>query len=705
MLTVYHHKNETRVLFLHHEGDKFSSRCSYIFIGRKIKLHREEILQRLMSHFFISMVGSFLLLLRCKIVFPLLHISFKLQKEKNNIPLIRGLALCNKNVTIWKQYFNVFTFTLHTNSTELYIAYKAVYYIINFIKIFDRMNVFSILVGLLEILGALGIFLYGMKLMSDSLQKIAGNKMRNILSRMTSKPFNGILTGAFATTVIQSSSATIVMVVSFVNAGLLSLAGAVAVIMGANIGTTITAWVISLLGLKFSMADLAIPLVAIAIPFIFSKHSKRKSIGELIIGFSLLFLGIEFMKAAMPDINQYPHVLEFIAQYSNYGYGSILLFVLIGTVLTLVMQSSSATMAITLVMCSQGWISFEVGAAMVLGENIGTTITANLAAMVANNSAKKAALSHLVFNIIGVIWMLIVFYPFTKLIAYITVQMEGTSPFVDALAIPVALSLFHSIFNIINTSLLVWFIPGIIKIVNMIIKPAKEEDESFRLQYIPSGLMNTSELDIQSAKQEIETFSERVLRMYSFLPELDKTKNENEYQKIFERTAKYEDITDRMEIEIARFLTKISEGELSNEGSQKISSMLRIIDNLESIGDSIYQMAILKQNQKTQNVTLDNDCRSYLDKMYGMVGKALEIMNTNLHKDYKNITLDDANEAEKEINALRDSLRSHHLESIKAGAYSYQVGTIYSGMYALYEKIGDFVINVSEAATNTKKLG
>ena len=567
------------------------------------------------------------------------------------------------------------------------------------------MNVFSILVGLLEILGALGIFLYGMKLMSDSLQKIAGNKMRNILSRMTSKPFNGILTGAFATTVIQSSSATIVMVVSFVNAGLLSLAGAVAVIMGANIGTTITAWVISLLGLKFSMADLAIPLVAIAIPFIFSKHSKRKSIGELIIGFSLLFLGIEFMKAAMPDINQYPHVLEFIAQYSNYGYGSILLFVLIGTILTLVMQSSSATMAITLVMCSQGWISFEVGAAMVLGENIGTTITANLAAMVANNSAKKAALSHLVFNIIGVIWMLIVFYPFTKLIAYITVQMEGTSPFVDALAIPVALSLFHSIFNIINTSLLVWFIPGIIKIVNMIIKPAKEEDESFRLQYIPSGLMNTSELDIQSAKQEIETFSERVLRMYSFLPELDKTKNENEYQKIFERTAKYEDITDRMEIEIARFLTKISEGELSNEGSQKISSMLRIIDNLESIGDSIYQMAILKQNQKTQNVSLDNDCRGYLDNMYDMVGKALEIMNTNLHKDYKNITLDDANEAEKEINALRDSLRSHHLESIKAGAYSYQVGTVYSGMYALYEKIGDFVINVSEAATNTKKLG
>jgi phosphate:Na+ symporter len=565
------------------------------------------------------------------------------------------------------------------------------------------MNVFSILTGLLEILGSLGIFLYGMKLMSESLQKLAGNKMRNILSRMTSKPFNGILTGAFATTVIQSSSATIVMVVSFVNAGLLSLAGAIAIIMGANIGTTATAWVISLLGLKFSMADLAIPLVAIAIPFIFSKHSKRKSIGELIIGFSLLFLGIEFMKNAMPDINQYPEVLKFISQYSDYGYASILLFVLVGTVLTLVMQSSSATMAITLVMCSQGWISFEVGAAMVLGENIGTTITANLAAMVANNSAKKAALSHMVFNVIGVIWMLIVFYPFTKLIAYITVQMEGTSPFVDALAIPVALSLFHSIFNIINTFALVWFIPLIIKIVNFIIKSNSEEDESFRLQYIPSGLMNTSELDIQSAKQEIETFSERVLRMYSFLPELDTIKNENEYQKLFERTAKYEDITDHMEIEIARFLTKISEGDLSNEGSQRISSMLRIIDNLESIGDSIYQMAILKQNQKTQNVVLDKDCTAQLNNMYELVGKALNVMNDNLHKDYSNVNLDEAYAVEKEINSLRDKLRSHHLESIKAGAYSYQIGTVYSGMYALYEKTGDFVINVSEAINNTKK--
>ena len=558
------------------------------------------------------------------------------------------------------------------------------------------MNVFSILVGLLEILGALGIFLYGMKLMSDSLQKIAGNKMRNILSRMTSKPFNGILTGAFATTVIQSSSATIVMVVSFVNAGLLSLAGAVAVIMGANIGTTITAWVISLLGLKFSMADLAIPLVAIAIPFIFSKHSKRKSIGELIIGFSLLFLGIEFMKAAMPDINQYPHVLEFIAQYSDYGYGSILLFVLIGTILTLVMQSSSATMAITLVMCSQGWISFEVGAAMVLGENIGTTITANLAAAVANRTAKRAALSHMVFNVIGVIWMLIVFYPFLKLVAYITVITEGVSPYLSAAAIPVALSTFHSLFNITNTLAMVWFIPQIIRIVTYLIKPDSEETENFRLRYIPATFVSTSELDIETAKQEIEVFGDRLVKMFGFLKDLDNSKGE-EYDKVLARIAKYEDITDNMEIEIARYLTHISESEISTQGSERISSMLRIIDNLESIGDSIYQLSLMKQNQRDNKVVLDNQLTVKLSTMYDMVEKSLNIMNSNLHGEYSKIDIDTAENMEYEINHYRDTLRSEHLEAIKSGSYNYEIGTAYSGIYALYEKTADFVINVSEA--------
>ena len=555
----------------------------------------------------------------------------------------------------------------------------------------------NIVVNLLITLGSLGIFLYGMKLMSEALQKIAGNKMRNILSRMTSKPLNGILTGALVTTVIQSSSATTVMVVSFVNAGLLSLAGSIAVIMGANIGTTATAWIISLLGLKFSMAELAIPIVAFAIPFIFSKHSKRKSIGEFIIGFSLLFMGIEFMKDSIPDINNYPEILHFIAQYSDMGYGSILLFVLIGTILTLIVQSSSATMAITLLMCSQGWIGFEVGAAMVLGENIGTTITANIAATVANNAAKRTALSHLVFNVIGVIWMLVVFYPFLNLVAYITESAEGVSPFVSAAAIPVALSLFHSMFNIINTSILAWFIPQIIKIVTSIIKVNPEENENFRLRYIPSTIVNTGELDIQTAKKEIEVFSERIIRMFGFLKDLDNTQKSEEYEKMMGRIAKYEDITDNMEVEIAKFLTKISEGELSLKGSQRVSAMLKIIDNMESIADSIYQISIHKNNIRENKVQLDKNLTTNLDTMYNMVNKALEAMNNNLCGEYDKVDLNTSAEIEKEINQYRDQLRASHLEAIKAGNYNYQTGMAYSGIYALYEKTADFIINVSEA--------
>lgn len=555
----------------------------------------------------------------------------------------------------------------------------------------------NIVVNLLITLGSLGIFLYGMKLMSEALQKIAGDKMRNILSRMTSKPLNGILTGALVTTVIQSSSATTVMVVSFVNAGLLSLAGSIAVIMGANIGTTATAWIISLLGLKFSMAELAIPIVAFAIPFIFSKHSKRKSIGEFIIGFSLLFLGIEFMKDSIPDINNHPEILQFIAQYSDMGYGSVLLFVLIGTILTLIVQSSSATMAITLLMCSQGWISFEVGAAMVLGENIGTTITANIAATVANNTAKRAALSHLVFNVIGVIWMLIVFYPFLNLVAYITESAEGVSPFVSAAAIPVALSLFHSMFNIINTSVLAWFIPLIIKIVTSVIKVNPEENENFRLHYIPSSIVNTGELDIQTAKKEIEVFSERIIRMFGFLKDLDKTTKSEEYEKLMGRIAKYEDITDNMEVEIAKFLTKISEGELSLKGSQRVSAMLKIIDNMESIADSIYQISIHKNNIRENKIVLDKSLTSNLDTMYNMVNKALEAMNNNICDEYDKVDLGTSVKIEKEINQYRDQLRASHLEAIKAGSYNYQTGMAYSGIYALYEKTADFIINVSEA--------
>ena len=554
---------------------------------------------------------------------------------------------------------------------------------------------------LLKLLGSLAMFLYGMKIMSEGLQKFAGDRLRSVLTAMTTNRVTGVLTGVLITALIQSSSATTVMVVSFVNAGLLSLSQSIGVIMGANIGTTVTAWIISALGFKVDMAAMSLPLLAVGVPLLFSGKSSRKSIGEFIFGFSFLFMGLSLLKANAPDLGKNPEMLSFVQNYTDMGFASVILFVLIGTVLTMIVQASAATMAITLLMCSQGWISFEVGAAMVLGENIGTTITANLAAAVANRTAKRAALSHLVFNVIGVIWMLIVFYPFLKLVAYITVMAEGVSPYISAAAIPVALSTFHSLFNITNTLVMVWFIPQIIKIVTYLIKPDTEESENFRLRYIPSTLVNTSELDIETAKQEIEVFGDRLVKMFGFLNDLDNSKGE-EYDKIMARIAKYEDITDNMEIEIAKYLTHISESEISSQGSERISSMLRIIDNLESIGDSIYQLSLMKHNQRENKVILDELLTSKLSTIHDMVKKSLDVMNSNLHTEYSKIDLDTAENMENEINQYRDTLRSEHLEAIKSGYYNYETGTAYSGIYALYEKTADFVINVSEAVNKNK---
>ena len=461
----------------------------------------------------------------------------------------------------------------------------------------------------LELIGALGLFLYGMKVMSDALQKLAGDKMRGILSKMTSNRLSGVITGVGITTLIQSSSATTVMVVSFVNAGLLKLSGAIAVIMGANIGTTVTAWIISLLGFEFSTTLIVFPLIAVATPLLFIK--KRKSLGEFFVGFALLFMGLEALKNGVPDFTQpeYAEVLNFIGSLSNYGYLSILLFVLIGTILTVIVQSSSAMMAVTLVMCSQGLIGFEVAAALVLGENIGTTITANMAALMANATAKRAARAHLVFNLIGVCWILILFKPFLFFISKFMLATKGIDPMQSAAAIPVALSCFHSFFNLLNTSVLVWFIPSIEKLVNKMV-PANDEEE-FRLKFIPTGLMSASELSIEPAKKEIEAFSKRVVRMYEFIPDLFVEKDDKKFDYLMQRTKKYEEITDRMEVEIANYLTKVSENELSLGASQEISSMLRIVDNLESIGDSCYQLSLAIESKKKQNIWGINLIKEY----------------------------------------------------------------------------------------------
>lgn len=572
------------------------------------------------------------------------------------------------------------------------------------------MNVFFIIVNFI---GALAVFLFAMKLMSDSLQQIAGNGMRSILGKITNNPVRGILTGAGVTVAVQSSSATTVMVVSFVNAGLLSLAGAVAVIMGANIGTTITAWIITLFGLGESASAFSLPMLlgVISLALMFSKRDKVQSTGNFVMGLAILLLSMGLLQAAMPNLEEYPRFLEAIASMSQWGFGSVLLFVLIGAALTCLVQASAAMMAITLVMCYNGWIGFDMAVALVMGQNIGTTITANLAAMVANAAGKKAARAHLVFNVVGVILTLIVFRPVLNLIALITTGMVHADPYAavgaanySPEAIPMALSIFHTFFNVVNTIILAWFIPQIIKIVNWMVptKDADAEDE-YRLRYIPGNWMKTSELNIESAKMEIEDFSKRVLRMYNFLPGLRTAQSEEEFNNIVARVEKYEGITDRMETEIAQYLTHVSAGSMSTASSQRVSAMLRVVDNLESIGDAVYQIAVTRKNKREDAVHFSQDLNDNLEQMTQLVQRALEVMDANLKGKYEEADLTAAYEAEDAINRYRDQLRAQHLDALKNNTYDYAIGTAYSGLYALYEKLGDYVINVSEAVKGEKR--
>ncbi len=573
----------------------------------------------------------------------------------------------------------------------------------------DLQNIFLVI---LNLAGALAVFLFAMKLMSEGLQKIAGSKMRSVLRHITGNPVSGILTGTAVTAAIQSSSATTVMVVSFVNAGLLSLAGAVAVIMGANIGTTVTAWIITLFGLGDIGGGFSLPmlLAAVSLFFIFSGRDRMKSIGQTVIGLALLLVGMELLQKPLSNLDQYPEFLQALSTLSNYGFWSILIFVAIGAILTCVVQASAAMMAITLVMCYNGWIGFDVAVALVMGQNIGTTITANLAALVANAAGKKAARAHLVFNVVGVLITLIVFSPLMRFIAYLTQNMTGCSPYApidDPLynreSVPLAISLFHTIFNVGNTIILAFFIPQILKIVNWMVKTKEEDSEDeFRLTYISGKWLSTAELNLQSAKSEIEEFSKRVLRMYTFLPSLRTAKNDEEFNSIMERIVKYENITDRMEMEISQFLTKVGSGDVSQHASERISSMLRIIDNLESIGDTIYQIAMTRQTKREDAVHFDAGLNANLEEMRALVQKALDVMDSNLH-DYDHVDLDAAYAAEHAINAERDRLRAQHLDALKLGVYDYAIGNAYSSLYALYEKLGDYVINVSEAIDSSRK--
>ena len=563
-------------------------------------------------------------------------------------------------------------------------------------------TVFSIL----TLLGSLGLFLYGMTLMSEALQKVAGDKLRNILAAMTSNSLSRILTGLFITAVIQSSSATTVMVVSFVNAGLLSLVQSIGVIMGANIGTTFTAWLISLLGFKADIAILAIPLIGFGFAFMMCKAKKKKSIGELIIGFALLFLGLSFLKDSVPDLQNSPEVLEFLQQWTGYGFGSVLMFVAIGTILTIVLQSSSATMALTLVMCNNGWIPFEMGAAMVLGENIGTTITANIAAAVANVSARRAAMAHCVFNIFGVVWVLILFHPFLFVVSKIIMGMGLDNPLVAG-ASPnstlYAISMVHTLFNICNTLVLVWFTNQIAQFVTKIIKGKKEEGEVFRLQYIQGGVLNTAELSLNQVKEEIVHYADICRRQYVYAKSAINETDPEKFDELYKKLEHYEQVTDRIELEIAKFLDQVKDGVISEESARRIQAMYKIISELESIGDSGFNIARILQRRNIHNMKFDEPMIKKLNYMTELLERGFDAMIFNLKKGYTQINdIANAQDIEQDINEYRNNLKEEHLLNLENKTYNYLTGVYYMDLVNECESVGDFMINISEAIMEIK---
>ena len=553
----------------------------------------------------------------------------------------------------------------------------------------------------LKLIGSLGLFLYGMKIMSEGLQKVAGDRLRGILTAMTTNRVTGVLTGVLITALIQSSSATTVMVVSFVNAGLLTLAESISVIMGANIGTTVTAWIISIFGFKVDMAAFALPLLAIALPLIFSGKSNRKSIGEFIFGFSFLFMGLSYLKANAPDLNANPEMLAFVQNYTDMGFFSVLLFLFIGTILTMIVQASAATMAITLIMCANGWISLELGAALVLGENIGTTITANLAALTANSQAKRAALAHFVFNVFGVIWVLIIFHPFMVFVNWVvdTFFHPGSAE----VSISYKLSAFHSIFNICNVCLLIWGVKLIERTVCAIIRP-KEEDEEPRLRFITGGMLSTAELSILQARKEIHLFSERIHRMFGMVQDLLHTEKDDDFNKLFSRIEKYENISDNMELEIANYLNQVSEGRLSSESKLQIRTMLREVTEIESIGDSCYNLARTISRKRQTNQDFTEKQYEHIHFMMKLTNDALSQMIVVVEKpEHQSIDVNKSFNIENEINNYRNQLKNQNILDVNNKEYDYQMGVYYMDIIAECEKLGDYVVNVVEASSDVKE--
>ena len=556
-----------------------------------------------------------------------------------------------------------------------------------------------------KIAGSLALLIYGMKIMSEALQKMAGPQLRHVLGAMTTNRFTGMLTGTFITSAVQSSTATTVMTVSFVNAGLLTLAQAISVIMGANIGTTLTAWIMSL-GYSLDLTNFVFPAFLVGIVLIYSRKHRYK--GDFLFGIAFLFFSLVLLSDTGKSMNLQNNrtVIDFFGSFDVNSYTTILIFLLIGTIITLIVQSSAAVMAITILLCSTGVLPVYLGIALVMGENIGTTGTANLVALGSNTQARRTAMAHLVFNVFGVIWVLCLFYPFVHTICHIVgYDPDGPRLSVHELSVklPIILATFHTFFNVLNTGILIWFIPQIEKVVCWIVKSGKkEEDEEFRLRFIQAGIMKTPELSVLEAQKEICSFAERIQRMFGMVRELLNTKEDSKFVKLFTRIEKYESISDNMELEIAKYLSAVSDAHLSDDTKGKIRDMMREISELESIGDSCYNLArtISRQNNSKENFTEQQ--YEHIHQMFELTDEALSQMNVVINGRKENIDINHSFNIENEINNYRKQLRNQNINDIDNHLYTYTSGTMYMDIINECEKLGDYVVNVVEARMGTK---
>ena len=561
----------------------------------------------------------------------------------------------------------------------------------------------NIALSLFKLFGSLALFLFGMTMMSENLQKVAGDKLRSFLAMMTSNAFKRILTGLTITACIQSSAATTLMVVSFVNAGLLSLAQSIGVIMGANIGTTVSAWLFSLVGFRGGIATVAVPLIAVGFILTMFKSKKRKSIGSMIMGFAIMFLGLSMVQSSVdPAILE--KTKELINGWSVYGFWSVLLCVLIGTVITILLQSSAATMALTLMMCNNG-LNFELGAALVLGENIGTTLTANIAASVANISARRAAAGHAFFNLFGVLWVLILYHPFLWVVSKVIMAVGLDNPLsgsASSFSILCSIAMVHTLFNVSNTAILVGFTNRIVKFVTRLL-PGKPEDEGYRLQYIQGGPLSTAELSLEQAKGEILHFEQICREQYNYAVECLNTTDQDKFDELYHKLEHYEQITDKIEFEIAKYLNDVSEWDLSEESARRIQAMFKVISELESIGDSGFNFGRILQRRNIHGAAFDEVMLAKLNNMMQLIFTGFDAMEENLKLGYDSITnIANAQDVEQQINEYRNSLKEEHLLNLENNSYSYLTGVYYMDLINECEHVGDFMINISEAIIEIK---